>query len=171
MAAHLTLYCARPVSRLTSKDLLTGMDFDSFRDRVRLWGFDEPDADSALAHLRINVGTGETKSFVINFRADQAPAGPILIHSDPDEVAEWRQSALRALPSGGGMAIGQIRDRLPQTVECVSIRLGEATIDIGFLLGWMAGEVIARLGDALLFDNHNWWVMRGRETVRLFQSP
>jgi len=170
MAAQLTLYCARPISHVTSKDVLTGIDFANFYRLVEKWHI--ADADLALAHLRINTVAGKAKTFLIRFGPAELPVVPVTLNSDPDDVAEWREAALRSLPASNDPAVELVRERLPRTVECVSIRLGWETVDAGFALGWAAGEFLARTGDALLFDEYdNWWLMRGKTSVHLFQVP
>jgi hypothetical protein len=172
MAAYLNLYCARPVSHLTSKDVLVGTDYATFRDLARRWRITDADAESALANLRIRTGVGRTKSFLIYYRPDERSAVPVVIHRDPDDVAERVQLALRSLPASSDPGVELVRQRLPGNAECVSIRLGWETVDAGFALGWAVGEFLARAGDALLFDEYdNWHVLRAGRLAHLFQAP
>jgi hypothetical protein len=173
MAAFLSLYCACPVSHLTSKDVLTGIDYGTYFRLVRRSGHvSDEAADSALAHLRIDTIVGKSRCFFLRFAPGEVPAVPVVVLTDPDDVADWCQTALRGLPASDDPAVELVRGRLPRVVECVSIRLGWETIDAGFALGWAAGEFLARLGDALLLDEYeNWWIMRNRTPVHLFRSP
>jgi hypothetical protein len=169
MAIFLTLYCARPVSHVSSKDVLTGMDFGRLHAVAAEWGVAGEEVASALANLRVRTGAGSLKAFSIHFRPEEWGAVQVLIIADPDEVERWRQTALDSLD---GASLGPIRERLGRTVEVVSVRLGWDLIDAGVALGWLAGEFLARLGEALLFDpNDNWLAIEGGSTVTLHAAP
>jgi hypothetical protein len=170
--AQLTLYCARPVCHVTSKDVLTGMDYGRLAAEAEDWGLtDQAEIDSALAHLRIRTEKGERKTFVIYFRPEEQSAVLISMIRAPEAIKALRESALRSLAGAEGADVERIRERLGRTVGYVSVLMGWDAIDAGHVFGWLAAGFLARLGDALLVDQFDNWLTfeSGPEPVWLYR--
>jgi hypothetical protein len=172
MAAYLTLYCARPVSHVNSKDVLTGMDYTRLAAEAADWDFtDREQIDSALANLRVSTSKALWKAFHVGFRPDQRSGVPVLLIAEPARVAECLEGALSSLAGAPGPKAEQVRERLRRTVECVSIRLGWDEIDMGYAIGWLAAGFFARLGDAVILDPYDNWVTFAADSLVVLYRP